>query len=70
MAFIADGYLNLSEYLGIIGLYIAFVSFAISRAKNAESERPAAETNNVQFLEGHEELSESIVEVSDEDRPT
>lgn len=69
MAFIADGYLTLSECVGIIGLYIAFVCFAILRAKNPQPETSAAEINNVQYLEEHGEPSENIEGLSDENTP-
>lgn len=69
MAFIADGHLTLSECLGIIGLYVAFVCFAILRAKNLPLERSTAEMDNTQSLEGHGELSEGGVGPLDENTP-
>ncbi len=69
MAFIADGHLTMRECLGIIGLYVAFVCFAILRARNPRKETSAAERSDVQGFEGQRELSESGVEPLDENIP-
>lgn len=69
MAFIADGYLTLSECLGIIGLYVAFVCFTVFRAKNPLSGRLAAEINDVQYHERRGEPAESVAGLSDETTP-
>ena len=69
MALIVDNYLNLSECLGIIRLYVAIVCFAVFRAKYHQSKRSAAEIHDVQCHEGHGERSENEAGLPDQTTP-